>query len=87
MKIWNVAYPRVGFKNDWFPAVRSFEAGAIDEDTLLELGKNTLLERWKTQHDLGVDSIPINDFSVWDSVLDTAWLFNLLPQKKDDLGH
>jgi len=80
MKIWNLGYPRVGVENEWFSMVRSFEEGKCSDQSLLELGKKVLRERWKTQHELGVDSIPLNDFSIWDSVLDTAWLFNLLPQ-------
>jgi 5-methyltetrahydropteroyltriglutamate--homocysteine methyltransferase len=80
MKIWNIGYPRVSQENEWFPAVRSFELGNCSEESLLEIGKKILSERWKTQHELGVDSIPLNDFSIWDPLLDTAWLFNLLPQ-------
>ncbi|NBX75798.1 MAG: hypothetical protein EBQ92_04525 [Proteobacteria bacterium] len=83
MKIWNIGYPRVGQENEWFPAVRSFEQGHLTDEALLEFGKKVVIDRWQIQHELGVDSIPLNDFSLWDPVLDTAWLFNLLPQAMD----
>lgn len=81
MKIWNLGYPRLGSRNEWYPAVQQFELGLKTSDQLLEMGKTVLQNRWKTQHELGVDNIPLNDFCIWDSVLDTACLFNLVPQE------
>ena len=81
MKIWNLGYPRLGVQKKWWGDIRAFEHGEISEETLLELGKKELEVRWKTQHEMGLDSIPLNDFPFWDSVLDAAWLFGLVPRQ------
>lgn len=81
MKIWNIGYPRVGHKNRWGIALREWEGSETNSQALLEKATEVLQERWKSQHDLGVDSIPLNDFSFWDPVLETAWLFNLFNPK------
>lgn len=80
MKIWNIGYPRIGQNREIALAVQQFEQKGLESQPLLDLGKKALRERWSRQHELGVDSIPINDFSFWDPLLDTAWLFNLIPK-------
>lgn len=87
MKVWNIGYPRIGDKRELKSSVESFWRGEIAPDALLGAGKALLRQRWEVQHNLGVDSIPLNDFSFFDPLLDTAWLFNLLPAFGDNSSH
>lgn len=83
MKLWNLGYPYLGVQNQWAQAVQGM-AGSVEKiDSFLEVGVQVLKSRWAEQHDLGVDSIPINDFCFFDKVLETAYLFNLIPANVD----
>lgn len=44
-------------------------AGKISQDDLLAEAKRLRLAHWKIQKDAGVDSIPSNDFALYDQVL------------------
>jgi len=87
MKVWNLGYPRIGKENEIAQAVSEFEQGTKTPIELLDLGRKALKSRWELQHDLGVDSIPVNDFSFWDHLLDMAYLFNLIPLGIADETH
>ncbi|NBX91820.1 MAG: 5-methyltetrahydropteroyltriglutamate--homocysteine S-methyltransferase [Proteobacteria bacterium] len=80
MKIWNIGYPRIGRQKELTAIVDSFLKNQIKDNELLSKGSELLRSRWETQHNLGVDSIPLNDFSFCDPILDTAQLFNLIPE-------
>ena len=43
-------------------------------------------EHMKYQKDAGVDLIPSNDFSLYDNVLDTAFMFGVIPERYRKLG-
>ncbi|WP_139692688.1 5-methyltetrahydropteroyltriglutamate--homocysteine S-methyltransferase [Sporolactobacillus terrae] len=77
----NLGYPRIGEKREWKRALEAFWAGKSSKETFLETIKTLRLSYLKKQKDLGVDLIPIGDFSLYDHVLDTAVLFGLIPDR------
>jgi len=87
MKVWNIGYPRIGDERELKSSVESFWRNELSREELLEAGKSLLIKRWQAQHNLGVDSIPLNDFSFFDPLLDAAWLFNLLPAHENNSSH
>lgn len=86
MKTWNIGFSKWFDYQKWQEPFNSFESGKGDGEVLLSQIETQVAARWKEQHDLGLDSIPLNDFGLWDRVLETAWLFGLVPQKAYDLG-
>jgi len=81
MKVWNIGYPKWLDYQRWRDLFSGFESGQINrEDFSSSLALN-VAERWKIQHELGLDSIPLNDFGLWDRLLETAWLFGLVPKE------
>ncbi|MFG6149216.1 5-methyltetrahydropteroyltriglutamate--homocysteine S-methyltransferase [Halobacillus sp. B23F22_1] len=77
----NLGYPRIGEKREWKKALEQYWKGNISEQELqTELEKLRLYDL-KKQKDLGIDLIPVGDFSLYDHVLDTAVMFGLIPER------
>ncbi|WP_100488970.1 5-methyltetrahydropteroyltriglutamate--homocysteine S-methyltransferase [Sporolactobacillus pectinivorans] len=77
----NLGYPRIGEKREWKKALEQFWAAKISKDKFLKTVKNLRLNYLKKQREVGVDLIPVGDFSLYDHVLDTAVLFGLIPER------
>lgn len=77
----NLGFPRLGKKREWKKAIESYWAKKIDkaelDQTLQDLHKEILA----IQQDYKVDQIPAGDFSLYDHVLDTSLLFNIIPER------
>jgi 5-methyltetrahydropteroyltriglutamate--homocysteine methyltransferase len=59
----------MGVNRDLKKATENYWAGKISQDELLAEAKRLRLAHWKIQKDAGVDSIPSNDFALYDQVL------------------
>ena len=81
-----IGYPRIGKNRELKFASEKFFAGEIDESALREVAKKIRKEDFLKQKDAGITYISSNDFSFYDNVLDTAFLFNVIPQRYKDLG-
>ena len=66
MRVWNLGYSRVGRKRELKRELERYWAGKIDVEELLAGGRSLCSSRWIRQHELGVESIPLNDFSFFD---------------------
>jgi len=81
MKTSNLGYPRIGEKREWKKALEQFWAGNLDETTFIDTVENIRLNNLQKQKDSGIDLIPVNDFTYYDHVLDTAIMFGLIPER------
>lgn len=81
IKTSNLGFPRLGRKREWKKAIESYWAKKISKEeldqTLTDLHKENLLLQ-KYYH---LDSIPVGDFSLYDHILDTSLLFNIIPER------
>ncbi|MCR5340216.1 MAG: 5-methyltetrahydropteroyltriglutamate--homocysteine S-methyltransferase [Saccharofermentans sp.] len=80
-----IGFPRIGKDRELKFASEKYFAGKINEAELLESGRMQREYNLKTQKASGIDFISSNDFSFYDNVLDTAFLFNAVPQRYKDL--
>ncbi|WP_086847252.1 5-methyltetrahydropteroyltriglutamate--homocysteine S-methyltransferase [Amycolatopsis kentuckyensis] len=76
-----LGYPRIGPDRELKRALERYWAHRIDQDTLLETGRDLRERTWRTLAAAGLDSVPSNTFSHYDHVLDTAALFGALPER------
>jgi len=76
-----LGYPRIGEDREWKKALEAFWAGKIEEAELNSRLKEIRLNHLKKQRDKGIDLIPVNDFSYYDQVLDTATMFGIVPKR------
>lgn len=77
----NLGYPRIGEKREWKRSLEQFWNQQISEKELLEQTRQLRLNNLKKQQELGVDLIPVGDFSLYDHVLDTSIMFGVVPER------
>ena len=86
MKTSVIGYPRIGKDRELKFASEKFFSGELDEAGLLAVAKKIREEDLLAQKNAGITYISSNDFSFYDNVLDTAFLFNVIPQRYKALG-
>ncbi|MDR6096153.1 5-methyltetrahydropteroyltriglutamate--homocysteine S-methyltransferase [Stenotrophomonas sp. SORGH_AS_0321] len=77
----NLGFPRIGAKRELKRALERHWSGEDDIATLQASAAALRARHWKLQIEAGVDVPPSNDFSLYDQVLDTAFLFDALPAR------
>jgi 5-methyltetrahydropteroyltriglutamate--homocysteine methyltransferase len=74
-------YPRQGANRQLKRAIESYWAGSSTVDGLLAAGRDLRLQRLEELRAAGLGEIPSNDFSLYDHVLDTAWMVGAIPAR------
>ncbi len=72
-------YPRIGKKREMKKALEDYWSDKIGEPDMLSVASQLRRENWRTQAAAGIDLIPVNDFTLYDQVLDTAVLLGAVP--------
>lgn len=86
MKTSIIGYPRVGTLRELKFASEKYFKGEIGIDALHQTAAELRAAHWTIQQEHGIDYIPSNDFSFYDGLLDTACLFNIIPERYRNLG-
>lgn len=86
MKTSVIGFPRIGAHRELKFVTESYFRGEKSTEELLEDVREQRQGQWILQEKAGIDFIPSNDFSLYDGVLDTAFLLNAIPQRYQDLG-
>nr|WP_296767965.1 5-methyltetrahydropteroyltriglutamate--homocysteine S-methyltransferase [Rhodococcus sp. (in: high G+C Gram-positive bacteria)] len=73
--------PRIGPKRELKKAVESYWAGKIDAAALEAVAVDLRRDNLEALVSAGLDSVPVNTFSYYDQVLDTAALLGALPER------
>ncbi len=81
-----ISYPRIGANRELKFAIEKYFKAQSSKEELLETAKNLRARHWKDIQNAGIDFIPSNDFSLYDNVLDTAVLFNIISKRYKDLN-
>ena len=74
-------YPRQGANRELKKAIEAYWAGRRDAAGLLDTARELRRSRLAELRDAGIDEIPSNDFSLYDHVLDTAWMLGAIPAR------
>lgn len=80
-----VGYPRVGALRELKFASEKYFKKEISVNELQATARNLRSTHWNTQKNHGIGFIPSNDFSFYDTVLDTAVLLNVIPARYRNL--
>lgn len=78
-------FPRIGEHRELKFATEKYFRQEISEADLQATARALRQKHWQTLKDSGIDEIPSNDFSFYDTTLDTAFLFNILPAELQSL--
>jgi len=73
--------PRIGPNRELKRAVEKYWSGRIDRAELEGVAATIRRDTWRELVDAGLDSVPVNTFSYYDQVLDTAVLVGALPPR------
>jgi 5-methyltetrahydropteroyltriglutamate--homocysteine methyltransferase len=82
----NLGFSRIGVRRELKRALEEFWSGKSDVAALLDTARALRQRHWQLQRDAGIDSIPSNDFSLYDQVLDMAVVVGAIPQRYDPLA-
>jgi 5-methyltetrahydropteroyltriglutamate--homocysteine methyltransferase len=74
-------FPRIGLKRELKRALESHWRGEITADALQDAARELRQRHWRLASKAGADVVPCNDFSLYDHVLDTAVLFDAIPDR------
>ncbi len=75
------AFPRIGEKRELKTALESYWAGKSSMTCLQDIARELRQKNWRIQKEHGIDFISCNDFSQYDSMLDTAVLLGAIPER------
>ncbi len=73
--------PRIGPNRELKRAVEKYWAGRIERSELDSVAATLRRDTWEALVAAGLDSVPVNTFSYYDQVLDTAVLVGALPPR------
>lgn len=85
MKTSVIGFPRIGTLRELKFASEKYFRKEISEEQLKETAKELRKTHWNMQKNAGIDFISSNDFSFYDTVLDTAILLNIIPKRYKEL--
>ncbi|WP_282943417.1 5-methyltetrahydropteroyltriglutamate--homocysteine S-methyltransferase [Paenibacillus sp. RC67] len=76
-----LGYPRIGADREWKKALEAFWSGKLEEAEFHNQLQEIRLNHLRKQQEQGIDFIPVNDFSYYDHILDTAAMFGIIPSR------
>ena len=76
-----LGFPRIGARRELKRALEAFWRGESSAEDLQVTAAGLRLKHWQLQRAAGADSVPVNDFSLYDHVLDAAFLFDAIPAR------
>ena len=81
MSSYVVGFPRIGEKRELKFALEKYWSGKITFDEVEKVATELKLRHWNYQKEAGVDAISVNDFSLYDNMLDTAIMLGAIPER------
>ena len=80
-----IGFPRIGENRELKRALESYWANKSTYNDVLEVASSLKEKHWKEQNAAGICYIPSNDFSLYDNILDTSILLNVIPKRFENL--
>ncbi len=76
-----IGFPRIGEKRELKKVLESFWAKECSFDTVQKEASELKKRHWLYQKEAGIDFISSNDFSLYDNMLDTAFMLGAIPKR------
>ncbi len=76
-----LGYPRVGLDRELKKALEKYWSRNISKNELLAQADELKLRHWNIQKNRGLDFVSVGDFSLYDHMLDHAFMFNIIPER------
>jgi len=85
MATYIIGFPRIGEQRELKKALENYWNGKISQDELKSTASDLRKRHWIYQKNAGIDMISINDFSLYDNMLDTTVMLNATPERYKDI--
>lgn len=82
----NLGYPRIGKNREWKKTLEAYWAGSLSEESFRAEMSTIQLAHLHAQQNAGIELIPLNDFTFYDHMLDTAVMFGIVPERYEYKG-
>jgi len=76
----NLGFPRIGARRELKRALEAYWRGESDAEKLQTSARGLRHRHWQLQKAAGANIVPCNDFSLYDHVLDMAFLLDAIPE-------
>ena len=76
-----LGFPRIGRRRELKRALESHWKGETSASDLLATAATLRQRHWQLAREAGADSVPVNDFSLYDHVLDATALVGAVPDR------
>ncbi|AAO26774.1 5-methyltetrahydropteroyltriglutamate-homocysteine methyltransferase [Buchnera aphidicola str. Bp (Baizongia pistaciae)] len=76
-----LGFPRIGLFRELKVAQEKYWSRKISKEELFSVGKTLRVRHWQQQKELGINYIPVGDFSWYDHVLGTSMLLGNIPKR------
>ncbi|SET17521.1 methionine synthase (B12-independent) [Enterococcus malodoratus] len=86
MKTTIIGFPRIGENRELKFATEKYFRNELTISELTDFARELRQKHWELIKQSGIDGIPSNDFSFYDTTLDTACLLNIIPQEVTTLN-
>jgi len=81
-----IGYPRIGSHRELKFAVQKYFKQQVSARELAQTAAELRQQNWKNISKAGIDQLVSNDFSYYDTTLDTANLLNIVPKRYKELN-
>lgn len=80
-----VGFPRIGEQRELKKVLEEFWAKKCSYDAVKSVASELKKRHWEYQKNAGIEFISSNDFSLYDTMLDTSFLLGVIPKRFRDL--
>lgn len=77
----NLGFPRIGRDRELKKALEAFWSGKIEQESLLQTGRELRVAHWQLQRDAGLELVPVGDFAWYDQVLTHSLMVGAVPER------
>jgi 5-methyltetrahydropteroyltriglutamate--homocysteine methyltransferase len=85
-KNYTIGFPRIGEQRELKFALEAFWSGKAPFSEVEDVARTLRLRHWEYQKAAGIDLVSVNDFSLYDNMLDTAVMLGAIPQRFRDIS-
>lgn len=80
-----IGFPRIGEQRELKYATEKYFRNEMNAEELEAFGQELRQKHWQLVKANGIDWIPSNDFSFYDTTLDTSFLLNVVPEELETI--
>ncbi len=77
----NLGFPRIGRDRELKKALEAFWSGQIQQEELLQTGRELRARHWQLQSEVGLALLPAGDFAWYDQVLTHSLMVGAVPER------